>query len=194
MGADRNTSGLRCLIRRAFPGANPLRRRTDLFEPIALLLVVLIAVVTAVLAFAAAQGELNRRLAVVEHEQLSKHQVVVSVVAELPSSTTTHRPVAVRWGQPPDEHFAVLDLPARVPAAGTLPVWLDERGQLTDPPLTRGEATQAAGLAGAGVLLGSAMCTTLALLASRAWVQHRRLVAWEAEWAKVEPQWRNHAS
>ncbi|MER7010136.1 hypothetical protein ABT324_01735 [Saccharopolyspora sp. NPDC000359] len=194
MGADRNTSRLRCLVRGAFPGANPLRRRTDLFEPIALVLVVLIAVASAVLAFAVAQGELDRRLVEVEREQLSKHQVVASVVAELPSSTTTHRPVAVRWGQPPDERFAVLDLPARIQASGTLPVWLDERGQPTVPPLTRGAATQAAGLAGAGVLLGSGLGTTLALLAARAWVQHRRLVAWEEEWAEVEPQWRNHAS
>lgn len=194
MGADRNTSGLRCLIRRAFPGANPLRRRTDLFEPIALLLVVLIAAAAAVLAFSVAQNELTARLAVVQQEQTSRHQVVASVIAELPGSAPGHRPVTVHWGQPPDDHFGVLDLPNRVPAAGTIPVWLDDRGQLTGPPLTRGDATQAAGLAGAGVLLGSALVTTLALLISRAWIQHRRLLAWEAEWAKVEPQWRNQTS
>ncbi|RKT85824.1 hypothetical protein SAMN05421805_1011324 [Saccharopolyspora antimicrobica] len=194
MGADRNTSGLRCLIRRAFPGANPLRRRTDLFEPIAVLLVVLIAAVTAVVAFSVSQNELNTRLAAVEREQASRHQVVATVVAELPSGTTSHRPVAVRWGQPPDERFAVLDLPARVRAAGSIPVWLDDRGQLTGPPLTRSDATEAAGLAGAGVLLGSALATTLALLLSRAWIQHRRMLAWEAEWAEVEPRWRHRTS
>ncbi|MDA3629547.1 hypothetical protein [Saccharopolyspora oryzae] len=194
MGADRNTSGLRCLVRRLFPGANPLRRRTDLFEPIALLLAVLVVAAAAVVALLVARDELNNRLAVVEQEQATRHQVVASVVAELPSSATGHRPVAVHWGQPPADRFAVVDLPARAPAAGTLPIWVDDQDRLVAPPLTGGEAAQAAGLAGAGVLLGAALMTTLGLLGARAWVTHRRLEAWAAEWEKVEPQWRNHTS
>ncbi|MCI2423795.1 hypothetical protein MOQ72_40965 [Saccharopolyspora sp. K220] len=194
MPARRNSSDLRCLVRRIFPGANPLRRRTDYFEPIALLAVVLIAVVTVVLAISMAQAELRSRLIEVEREQVGKHQVVATVVAEVDNATTAHRAVAVRWGQPPDEHFAVVNLPARAPATGTVPVWLDQQGQLTAPPLTRAEATQAAGLAGAGVLIGSALVTTVGLTGARLWVTRRRLAAWAAEWEKVGPQWRNHAS
>ncbi|GAA4619533.1 Rv1733c family protein [Saccharopolyspora hordei] len=194
MGADRRTSGLRCLIRKAFPGANPLRRRTDLFEPIALLFVVLVVALTAVQACVVAQQELDRRLAVVQHEQATKHQVVASVVDELPGKTARQRPVVVKWGEPPEERSAVVQLPSAVPATGPLQVWVDDRQRVTTPPLTRAEATQAAGVAGASVVLGSALVTTLLLLGARAWVQHRRLLAWEVEWARVEPQWRDHAS
>ncbi|MEU5848986.1 Rv1733c family protein [Saccharopolyspora shandongensis] len=195
MRAGRNGSDLRCLIRRIFPGANPLRRRTDYFEPVALLLVALIAVATVVAALFVAQSELRGRLADVDREQAAKHQVVATVVAELGDAAgTAHRPVAVRWGQAPDEHFAVIQLPARAPAAGTVPVWLDQQGQPTSPPLTRAEATQAAGMAGASVLLGSALFTTVALMGARLIVTRTRLAAWAAEWEKVGPQWRNHAS
>ncbi|MEV0086291.1 hypothetical protein [Saccharopolyspora sp. NPDC050642] len=195
MRAGRNGSDLRCLIRRIFPGANPMRRRTDYFEPAALLLVALIAVATVVAALFVAQSELRGRLADVDREQAAKHQVVATVVAELGAGAgNAHRPVAVRWGQSPDERFAVIELPARAPAAGTVPVWLDQQGRPTSPPLTRAEATQAAGMAGASVLLGSALVTTVALMGARLIVTRRRLAAWAAEWEKVGPQWRNHAS
>lgn len=194
MGADRNSSDLRCLVRRIFPGANPLRRRTDYFEPAALLVVVLIAVVTVVLAISIAQAELRGRLAEVEREHAVKHQVVATVITKVNDGDGVHRSVAVRWGEPPGERFAVIQLPARAPVADTVPVWLDQQGQLTEPPLTRAEATQAAGVAGAGVLIGSALVTTVALTGARLWVTHRRLAAWAAEWEKVGPQWRNHAS
>ncbi|MEV0697743.1 hypothetical protein AB0I53_07460 [Saccharopolyspora sp. NPDC050389] len=195
MGAGRNSSDLRCLIRRIFPGANPLRRRTDYFEPAALLVVALIAVATVVVALFVSQAEMRDRLGEVDREQAAKHQVVATVVAELgDGGGTAHRPVAVRWGQPPDERFAVIELPARAPAAGTVPVWLDQQGQVTAPPLTRAEATQAAGMAGASVLFGSALLTTVVLMGARLIVTRRRLAAWAAEWEKVGPQWRNHAS
>jgi hypothetical protein len=195
MGAGRNSSDLRCLVRRIFPGANPLRRRTDYFEPAALLVVVLIAVVTVALAITIAQAELRGRLVEVEREQAVKHQVVANVIAEVDGNDrTAHRPVAVRWGEPPDERVAVIQLPARAPVTDTVPVWLDQQGQLTAPPLTRAEATQAAGLAGAGVLIGSALVTIVVLIGARLWVTRRRLAAWAAEWEKVGPQWRKHAS
>ncbi|QIZ34312.1 hypothetical protein [Saccharopolyspora sp. ASAGF58] len=195
MGAGRSENDLRRRVRGIFPGANPLRRRTDYFEPVALLVVVLIAVVTVVASIVIAQSELRDRLGEADREQAAKHQVVATVVAEVGNSGgNAQRPVAVRWGQPPDEHFAVIELPARTPAAGTVPVWLDQQGQLTAPPLTRAEATQAAGLAGAGVLIGSAMFTGVALAGVRLFVTRRRLAAWAAEWEKVGPQWRNHAS
>ncbi|MGP4017945.1 Rv1733c family protein [Saccharopolyspora sp. 5N708] len=194
MPARRNSSDLRRLARRIFPGANPLRRRTDYFELIALLAVVLIAVIAVALAISTAQAELRGRLIEVDREQAGKHQVVATVLAEVDSASTTHRTVAVRWGQPPDEHFAVVNLPPRAPATNTVPVWLDQQGQLTAPPLTRGEATQAAGLAGAGVLIGAVLVTVVGLTGARLWVARRRLAAWAAEWERVGPQWRNHAS
>ncbi|GAA0534360.1 hypothetical protein GCM10011581_07990 [Saccharopolyspora subtropica] len=193
MGADRNRDGLRRLLRRVFPGANPLRRRTDYFEPIALVFAVLSAVAAIVLATVVAQGELRGRLAQVEREHATRQQVVATVVAEV-GSTTAQRSVAVRWGEPPDERFAVVELPTRAPVAGTVPVWLDQGGQPTSPPMTSAQATQAAGLAGAAVLIGSALTVVVLVTIARLWVTRRRLAAWAAEWAIVGPQWRRHAS
>ncbi|MBB5155438.1 Rv1733c family protein [Saccharopolyspora phatthalungensis] len=194
MRADRSSSDLRCLVRRIFPGANPLRRRTDYFEPFALLIVALIAAVTVVVALFIAQAELRDRLIEVEHEQAAKHQVVATIVTEVGDPNAAgHRSVAVRWGQPPDERFAVVQLPPRAPVTGTLPVWLDQQGGPTAPPLTRADAAEAAGLAGAGVLVGSAAITSVALVGARLLVTRRRLAAWAAEWEKIGPQWRKHA-
>ena len=51
MGAGPVSEGvLARLKRRVWPGANPLRRRTDLFEPVALLVVALLGAVALVAA------------------------------------------------------------------------------------------------------------------------------------------------
>ncbi|GAA4860637.1 hypothetical protein GCM10025787_51780 [Saccharopolyspora rosea] len=193
MRAGRNCTPLRCLVRRVWPGANPMRRPTDWFEPVALLIIVLVGVVTVVFAVGTAQSELRDRMGQVQVEQSTRHQVQASVVAQVSGEGTATRSVAVRWGQPPDEHFAVVDVPSRTPPNGTVPVWLDQRGRLVAPPMTPGEATQAAGIAGAGVLVGSAVGTLLLFALARWVVVRRRLAAWAAEWEEVGPQWRNHA-
>ncbi|CAM05297.1 hypothetical protein A8924_6471 [Saccharopolyspora erythraea NRRL 2338] len=191
MGAGRNSS-LQRLARRVWPGANPLRRRTDWFEPVALFVLFLAAIVVVALALLTSQSVLRDRLAAVHEEETSRHPVVATVVADLRDQGSANRSLAVRWGQPPDERFAVIHVPAHVRAEKTVPVWLDRDGQITSAPSTRAEATQAAGTIGAAVLLGGLMALSIGYGLARWLVVRGRLSAWGAEWEWVEPRWRNH--
>ena len=190
MGAGRY-SDLRCFLRRVWPGGNPLRRRTDWFEPCSLLGILVAAALAVVLALSASQSVLSDRLEAVQREEAARRQVIAAVLAEVHEPGSDSRSVAVRWGQPPEEHFAVVQLSVHVRAGATLPIWLDQDGRLTSPPETRAAATRAAGTTGAAVLLGSLVLILGGYGLARWWVVRHRLRAWGAEWEWIEPRWRD---
>lgn len=181
------------LRRRVWPGSNPLRRRTDLFEPVALLIASLLGIAALVVGFAVAQTVLQDRVAEVRTEQASRHQEQVRVLADLKGDDPISRTVAVGWEpQPGDRRFAVIEVPLDGPLPETMSIWVDREQHPMPPPRTPSEATQAAGTVGAGVILCSAFGIAV-LYGGASWcVHHRRLAAWEAEWAQVGPKWRHY--
>jgi len=194
MGAGPVSEGvLARLKRRVWPGANPLRRRTDLFEPVALLVVALLGAVALVAAGMVGQAVLADRKAEVEAEQAARHQEPVRVLADLKGDDPTSRAVAVGWEPAPgDRHYAVVEVPINGPLPAEMSIWVDHDQRPVPPPRTPSEAAQAAGTAGAGVLLGSAVGTGLLYSGARWYVRRRRLAAWEAEWSQVGPKWRHY--
>ncbi|GAA4886933.1 Rv1733c family protein [Saccharopolyspora cebuensis] len=182
--------GLERLVRRIWPGSNPLRRRTDRFEPIALVAVLLLAAIAVGAAAGVAEQQRSSGMRQAERERAVRRQVVADV-AEVRSAGTLERSVTVRWGRPPDERVATVEIPAEAGIPASLPLWLDERGRVTAPPLSAAEVARGAGLAGAAVLLGSASVTALLYAGARWWVLRRRLAAWDAEWREIEPRWRS---
>lgn len=195
MWADGNDSACRRVLRSVWPGANPLRRRTDWFEPCALVGVLLAVVVAVILSITTAEAVLRTHLDEVRVEQATRHQVVATVEGQVEEQGAMTRSVTVRWGLPPDPpRSATVRVPASAELGVTLPIWLGSDGQPVPPPKTRADATEASGTAGAGALLGCSIITAMVFGAARWWVGRRRLAAWEAEWAWVGPQWRNHTT
>ncbi|WP_243792656.1 hypothetical protein [Saccharopolyspora gloriosae] len=194
MGAGPVSGGVLARMRRAvWPGANPLRRRTDWFEPIALLVILVAAVVVLISSFVVSQAVLRDHLARVNAEHIDRHPVSAKVLAEVPGESAVVRSVRVGWATPPDPpRSAVIEVPTGTPLADTVPIWVDPQDRPVPPPRTRSEATQAAGTAGAGVLLGSGLVLGGMFGAARWYVGKRRLAAWEADWARVGPRWRHH--
>jgi hypothetical protein len=77
-------------------------------------------------------------------------------------------------------------------AAGTaVPIWVTRDGAVANPPASPAYAI------GAGLACGLAVQALAAALISGAWCAVRRATsainacAWDAEWALLEPQWRN---
>jgi hypothetical protein len=177
---------------------NPLRRRSDVVEAWAKLVVALLILVAAPLAGAlAGQWAHDDARAVAARQQADRHRVHAQVVGRMPQTMPSaegvrHQTVraTVRW-TPPGEPARTA--PALVPAGTrqgqTVDVWFDARGRSVPPPpngtmvwqqtLTMGVCV--AGGTAATVLLGHAVVRRLAM--------RRRLGEWEREWARTEPQW-----
>ena len=75
--------------------------------------------------------------------------------------------------------FTVVEVPINGPLPAEMSIWVDHDQRPVPPPRTPSEAAQAAGTAGAGVLLGSAVGTGLLYSGARWYVRRRRLAAWE---------------
>lgn len=183
-------SYVRRLVRRVWPGRNPLRRRTDWFETWAFLTVLVVAGVSMLLAISTSQGVLRDELAKVQREQASRHEVTATVISRVEDRGSSEPAVVVRWGEPQHESFGVARTSASVRPADTIPVWVNHENRLVPQPTTPSAANQTASVAGASVLLGSTLVTAACYGAARWWVTRRRLAAWGAEWEWVGPQWR----
>lgn len=189
MSPGRIGFGLRCLFRVPRRDASPLWRGTDWFEPCALLVLSVFTMGAVVVAILLGQFELSNRMAQVHAEQDARHVVSAPVVARADRDNGAHS-VAVRLGQGEQERFAIVDVSAAGASKPEVPVWVDQQGQVSAPPMDRGEALEAAGITGVLVLVGFSIVGGGGYATARWLVQRRRLSAWEAEWARVEPRWR----
>ena len=70
-----------------------------------------------------------------------------------------------------------------------MPVWVDQAGQLADPPLSRVQLTARAQLARelAAGALGIALAASSWL--TRWLLDRRRMAAWDADWLATGPRW-----
>ncbi|GAB2744101.1 hypothetical protein GCM10027174_17220 [Salinifilum aidingensis] len=189
MAAGRTPFGLRFLFRGGRDRANPLWRGTDWFEPLAVALLVAFLIGGFVTAMFVGQLELARGVDQARAEQSAKNEVAATVVARAPQERGVES-VAVRLGRGDDARFAIVDVPRNVASRPEVPVWVDRSGDITSPPMTEGDAVQAAGVTGAFVAVGFAVTGALGYGAARWYITRRRLHAWEEEWEKVEPRWR----
>ncbi|MHA6800883.1 Rv1733c family protein [Bounagaea algeriensis] len=189
MAAGRTPFGLRSLFRGVRERANPLWRGTDWFEPLAVAVLVVFLLGGFAAAMLVGQLELSRRIDQVRAEQREKDEVSATVVARAPQNRGTDT-VAVRLGEGGDARFAIVDVPSSAASRPEVPLWVDRSGEITSPPMTEGDAFQAAGVTGAFVVVGFAVTGAAGYGAARWCVTRRRLRAWEAEWEKVEPHWR----
>lgn len=181
--------------RRLYPGRNPLVRLGDRVEAALLMLLVAGALLT--IPFAAAFGSdthaaQSARAAV---ERTTHHQATAVSLDPAPNQAYStegagaladQTTVAAAWSDAHGmRHTGQVTADAGSPAGTRVPVWLDERGELTTEPLS--PATTVADGVFAAILLWVGVTGTLALLylVARLLLDRRRMAAWDRAWAEA---------
>ncbi|MFF7754262.1 hypothetical protein ACFZCP_34640 [Streptomyces sp. NPDC007971] len=172
---------------------NPLRRRADVVEAWVVLAAWLLTVVAGVLAGLAAARSVEHGLA---RERADWHPAVARVVAQAPG-----RPAAPGVGGErvwAEVRWTVADGSARTGQARVAPgskagtpvtVWTDSHGHLVTRPTTASEAAFRATLIGGLVGACAATVPFVGGLVLRGRLERRRMDRWDAEWARLGPQW-----
>ena len=180
------------------PGGNPLARGVDRTEGAVLGLSVLLALalVPVMLTLGSVTyadlAERSARQAEARHETVAVLTEDAPVATPGPHGTVVdaRSPVPARW-QLPDGSGRTGPVSAEngLKAGAEVPVWLDRSGNAVDPPLSSSDAAVTGVLVAAGGWLG-----VMALLSLVCWGLHsafdrRRYRSWDAEWARVGPEW-----
>ncbi|WP_317441908.1 hypothetical protein [Streptomyces collinus] len=172
---------------------NPLRRRADVVEAWVVLAAWLLTVVAGVLAGLAAARSVEHGLA---RERAAWHPTVAHVVAKAPGRAAAESADAervwaeVRWaGADGAAHSGQARVAPGSKAGTAVTVWTDERGHLVTRPTTASEATLRATLTGGLVGLSAGAVPFVGGLVLRGRLERRRMDRWDAEWARLGPQW-----
>ncbi|MGW0412980.1 Rv1733c family protein [Streptomyces collinus] len=172
---------------------NPLRRRADVVEAWVVLAAWLLTVVAGVLAGLVAARSVEHGLA---RERAAWHPTIAHVVAKAPGRATAGSAGAervwaeVRWAAADGAaHSGQARVAPGSKAATPVTVWTDQRGHLVTRPTTASEATLRATLTGGLVGLSAAAVPFAGGLVLRGRLERRRMARWDAEWARLGPQW-----
>ena len=172
---------------------NPLRRGSDRVET-----AVLGVLLTAFLAGApfAAHAAGSWAYATSAREAQAQQSALHQVRATLLQATSPldfaegGAEAQARWKAPDGriltgEVFVV----STAPAGSTVPVWVDQAGQLTNAPLAHSQVTGRADLARWTAVAALAIVLIIVGWAARWALDRRRLAAWDAEWLATGPRW-----
>jgi hypothetical protein len=176
---------------------NPLRRGSDRVETVvsgALLAGFLAAALFAAHAAGSWAYATSAREAQAQQATIRQVPAILmqapSPTAAFPGAGVVSLSAGARWRAPDGrERTGELVVPSGAGAGGAVPVWVDQAGQLADPPLSRVQLTARAQLArelaaGAlGIALAAANWLTRWLL------NRRRMAAWDADWLATGPRW-----
>jgi hypothetical protein len=175
---------------------NPLRRPSDRAETIAgVLLVVGFAVAAPFTVHAAATGT----YALAQHARATamatRHEVTaVTLQAAVPSSgyALAVSWVDGRWTAPDGrQRTGQVQAASGTPKGSRETIWVTGSGDMAPPPLPASELSQMAECAAAGAGIGLVVLLLIARAVMRHALNRRRMAAWDAGWAAVEPRW-NH--
>ncbi|GII87962.1 hypothetical protein Ssi03_59520 [Sphaerisporangium siamense] len=188
---------MRCVRRYRFDH-NPLRRRSDRIEAVAVLLTLLVLVASVWPALLAGRVVYQRGLTA-ERVDPEVRQQVTAVLLENGAATN---PVSsqgtvlgvkakARWYMPDGSvHMGVVSVPAHAKAGSSLELWVDAHGTPTAAPRTHAQTVADAVVAGFGVVAGIGGLLFLNLALLRWMLDRRRYVEWEKEWTAVHDRWR----
>lgn len=177
---------------------SPLRRTTDRIEAavtvtvtVVAVLVVLLATITAmrichrdlIHAAATAAGETSVTAVLLTNAEL---QYGTSAEQGLTNGTTA----LARWQLPHgQQRVAPLWVGANLHAGDRMTIWIDQRGNRTDPPETPGFIIANAAVLGVDVVIGGWV-----VLGALWWIVCRvlsriNMARWDVQWARTEPGW-----
>lgn len=173
---------------------NPLARKIDRVE--AAVVLVLAAIWLATLPIIATVGSVRLADATAQSDQQRGSSTAVQAIVEQDVQVPVGAADApalwvaapVRWVGPDGRPVTgVVDVPGIASAGDHITVWLDRAGRVEPAP------TSTAALAGLTMMVGVGSWILIGLLmlaigwTVRLRLDHRRLHAWEREWAQVEP-------
>jgi hypothetical protein len=186
------------LLRRAFPGRNPLATFGDRIEGAVLALGVVVALLAVPVAASFGSEIYTTHESRVAAEQKSRTQVDAVLVADAPSmdgaassEALIETTEAVATWRTPDgvEREGVVRAPYGAEAGTTLRIWIELTGEPTEPPMTnQGAASNAIFSA---LMLWGLVAGSMALLFGlvRFVCMRVRLRWWQLEWELTAPDW-----
>ncbi len=194
-GRKPGTSWLGRLLRGLRPDRNPLRRGSDRAE--AVVLAALLAAFLAVAPFAAhvaghwASASATREA---HAQRASLTQVTATLVRNAPVWNGAGSGAGVvtmaRWRAPDGKtRSGAVFATAGALTSGTVRVWVDQAGQLANPPLTRDQVAGRTQLVAGAAVAGLALVLAVAGWLTRRALDRRRLAGWDAEWLASGPRW-----
>jgi hypothetical protein len=187
----------RLLRRRLGLDGNPVRRGTDRAEAWARIgLVVLFLIAAPVTAVVLAHWTATIMTREASTQAGAEHLVPATLldsappVGRFPGAGSGFSSVPARWTGPGSgPRTGRVEVPDGTREGGTIKVWAGPGGRLANPPLTHAQIVSrvvtVAALAPAGV--GLVALTAAGVIHQL--LERRRLAAWAAAWAAVEPQW-----
>ncbi|GAA3772409.1 hypothetical protein GCM10022403_004550 [Streptomyces coacervatus] len=177
---------------------SPLRRRSDVVEAWTALVVAVLLLVGAPLAGAlAGWWAHDQERAVAAAERAERHRVRAEVVGKtpgMPPSVQGGREhsyrVDVRWTDPATgPHTIKARVGANTRHGDIVDVWFDGKGRTVPPPLSETQIWQRTLTIGTCATGGAVAVVLLANAVVRRVSTGHRLVEWEREWARTEPEW-----
>lgn len=182
---------------------NPLKRRADTMEAWVLLGAWLLTLLAGVFAGLAAARSVEDGLA---RERVEWHPVVAHVLDKAPGSAVSKSGSSassdssdssngervwarVGWTVAGSAHSGQARVPAGSKVGTPVTVWTDLQGHLVTRPAGASEAHVRSALIGGLVGLSAAAVPFVAGLVARGRLERRRMDRWDAEWARLGPQW-----
>ena len=188
------------LARLLHPGRNPLARGVDRLEAVVLVLAMALAVVLVpvMLTFGsltfASLGDQAARQAAIRHESVAVLLEDAPAAVVVRGGVVSGRSVVrAQWRLPAgDVRTGPVEVVNGSRSGEEVPVWLDDAGRPVDPPLsTEAAAAEAAMVAVFGWFFAAGLLA-LACYGTHVALERRRSRGWEADWARVEPDWHDH--
>ncbi|MFI6456303.1 hypothetical protein ACIBF6_32665 [Streptosporangium amethystogenes] len=182
---------VRCRLRLHRFDGNPLRRRSDRIETVAVLVSLLLFVAglwpAAGLGRQAYQDGLRAELTAPYRRAVAAEVVDTARPAE-PGLGGQARTVRWRVANGPPRTGQVV-LPPAAPPGSRIEIWLDAAGRLTDPPQSRVETVTVAAFTAIGVMAGVSMILLVFLVGLRVLLNRYRDAAWERAWSLADQRW-----
>jgi hypothetical protein len=174
---------------------NPLRRTSDRAET-ALLGVLLAAFlgVAPIAAHAAGSWAYAASAREAQAQQAGAHQIPATLLRAAPPlgayAAGAAPDVDVQWRAPDGQMRTGQVLVTSAAATGsTVLVWINQAGQLADPPLRHTQVVMRAEQAAVGAVVSLAIMLFVIGWLARKSLDRRRLAAWDADWLTNGPSW-----
>jgi hypothetical protein len=175
---------------------NPLKRHCDVIEAWIVLVTWFLAIAAGVFAGQAAAHSMDSAFSARRAQVHPVSAVLTDDAVRTPPTESGYEDgrvwAAVRWTAPDGTvHKDRAKVVPGAPAGTSVTVWADRANRMVSPPATASEALLQTVLA--GVLVAQVAGTTVWAGGRlvRARLVRRRLAEWDAEWRRVEPEWRN---
>jgi hypothetical protein len=176
---------------------NPLRRPSDRGETLAIIWLLVICAITAPLAARGAAAEAG---SLGQHARATaiatRHQITAITLQATPPPDNApfmaidQSWINVKWTVPDGRaRTGTILVDDGTPKSSPLRIWVTTPGDLVPPPLTVAAIGQLADVAAASAVLGVIVTFAISWALVRYLIGRRRLAAWDAGWAAIEPHW-----